>query len=88
MGVETICIAIVAALVYALAGYLKSAGENFDFVKFGATCAVGAVVGVILYGAGVPITEEAVLTQMAAYAGIVVVAENILKAIVKRMRGG
>jgi len=81
---EAIIYAVVAAIVFALSGYLKSAkDEEFDATKFAATILVGALVGVVLYVKGAPITEEAVATQFAAYAGIVVILENALKAVVR-----
>ncbi|RKY68967.1 MAG: hypothetical protein DRQ24_11225 [Candidatus Latescibacterota bacterium] len=82
----TILIAIVAAAIFASAGYLKSSGtENFDATKFSATVLVGAIVGVVMYFGGVPVTEANVIEQLAAYAGIVAVVENILKAIIRRL---
>lgn len=79
---EAIVFAIVAAIVFALSGYLKSAkDEGFDVTKFAATILVGALVGVALYVKGAAITEEAVATQFAAYAGIVAIVENALKAL-------
>jgi len=81
---EAIIYAVVAAIVFALSGYLKSAkDEEFDATKFAATILVGALVGVVLYVKGAAITEEAVATQFAAYAGIVVILENALKTVVR-----
>ena len=81
----TIVVAILAAIIFAASGYLKSVGtEDFDTPKFAATVLVGAVVGAIMYASGLPVTEAGVLEQLAAYAGIVVVVENILKAILRR----
>ena len=81
---EAIIFAIVAAIVFALSGYLKSAkDEEFDVTKFATTVLVGALVGVVLYVKGAAITEEAVATQFAAYAGIVVIVENALKSVMR-----
>ena len=81
---EAIIFAIVAAIVFAASGYLKSAkDEEFDVTKFATTVLVGALVGVVLYVKGATITEEAVATQFAAYAGIVVIVENALKAVMR-----
>jgi len=81
---EAIIYAVVAAIVFALSGYLKSAkDEEFDATKFIATVLVGALVGVVLYVKGAAITEEAVATQFAAYAGIVVIVENVIKAVMR-----
>jgi len=84
---ETILLAVVAAMVYAIAGYLKSAGEDFNAVKFGATAIVGAFVGVSMFLSGLPITEASVMVQMGIYVGVVVMVENVLKAIVRKARG-
>jgi len=82
----TILIAIVAAAIFASAGYLKSSGtENFDATKFSATVLVGAIVGAVMYFGGVPVTEAGVAEQLAAYAGIVAVVENVLKAFLRRL---
>ena len=81
----TIAVAILAAIIFAASGYLKSVGtEDFDAPKFAATDLVGAIVGAIMYASGSPVTEANVLEQLAAYAGIVVIVENILKAILRR----
>jgi len=82
----TILIAIVAAAIFASAGYLKSSGtEDFDATKFSATVLVGAIVGAIMYLTGSPVTEASVIEQLAAYAGIVAVVENVLKAFLRRL---
>ena len=76
---------IVAAVVYALVGYLdKQVGESFDPLKMFVTACIGAVVGVVLYASGIPITSENVLMQMAAYAGLVAIVYKLLHAWVKR----
>ena len=81
---EAIIFSVVAAIVFAMSGYLKSAkDEEFDVTKFATTVLVGALVGVVLYVKGAAITEEAVATQFAAYAGIVVIVENALKAAMR-----
>ena len=82
----TILIAVLAAAIFASAGYLKSSGtENFDATKFSATVLVGAIVGAVMYFGGVPVTEAGVAEQLAAYAGIVAVVENVLKAFLRRL---
>jgi len=81
----TILIAILAAIIFAASGYLKSAGtENFEATKFAATVLVGIVVGAVMYVSGSPLTEANVTTQIGIYAGIVAVVENVLKAILRR----
>jgi len=80
----TVLVAILAAVVFAASGYLKSATvENFDLEKFIATTLVGAVVGAVMYVGGGSITELSVTEQVAAYAGIVVLVENVIKTILR-----
>jgi len=82
----TIVVAILAAIIFAASGYLKSSGtENFETPKFVATIAVGAIVGAFMYASGLPVTEANVATQLVAYAGIVAVVENVLKAFLRRL---
>jgi len=82
----TILIAVIAAVIFASAGYLKSSStEDFDATKFSATVLVGAIVGAIMYLTGSPVTEASVIEQLAAYAGIVAVVENVLKAFLRRL---
>jgi len=79
-----IVVAIVAAIIYALTGYFKSAKEEVDLVKAITTVIIGALVGAVLHGANIPITEETVAAQLLAYAGLIVFVENIVKAIYRR----
>lgn len=84
MGIETLAVAIVAALVYALAGYLdRQEAEEFNLTKMFATAVIGLVVGVVLWASGIPITSENVMTQMAAYAGLVAIVYKVLHAGIK-----
>ena len=81
----TIVVAILAAIIFAASGYLKSVGtENFEPTKFTATVLVGIVVGAVMYASGSPVTEANVATQLAMYAGVIAVVENVLKAILRR----
>jgi len=82
----TILIAVLAAAIFAASGYLKSVGtENFEAAKFAATVLVGIVVGAVMYVSGSPVTESSVAEQLAAYAGVVAVVENALKAFLRRL---
>jgi len=84
-GVETVLIAVLAAAIYSATSYLKKHmkddPENFDPVKFAATLIVGAIVGFSMWTSGIPITQEAVETQLVAYAGLVAIVENVIKVI-------
>jgi len=80
----TILIAMVAAAVFAVSGYLKSVKtEDFEIRKFVPTIAVGAILGAITYAIGSPVTELGVMEQVAAYIGMIVLLENVLKALLR-----
>lgn len=62
-GVETILISVFAAVIYSMSMYIKKNlksdnPQDFEVTKFLATVIVGAVVGVVMWQANVPITEE------------------------------
>ena len=85
---ESVFIAILASIAYAMTHYFKKAGkEKFSVTKFLATVIVGAIVGVVMYTQNVPITEESFETQFIAYAGLVALVENVIKIIIKGVRG-
>ncbi|MEM2484416.1 MAG: hypothetical protein QXU87_04025 [Candidatus Caldarchaeum sp.] len=75
---KTILLGLVGGALYGLTGYIKS-GEPFDRMKFAKTVALAAVIGAANSVAGLPVTEEAVLTLLSA--GEVAVIENLLKAL-------
>jgi len=84
MGIVELLLPIVAAVVYALAGYLdRQEGEVFDPMKMVATALIGVVVGVVLYASGIPVTSENVMLQMAAYAGLIAIVYKVLHAGIK-----
>jgi len=68
----------VSGLVLGLAGYLKARTkqEQFDVKKFLKTGVLGAVVGALVAGTGLP--EDIVLQGIANMGGIVLL-ENVLK---------
>jgi small basic protein len=74
--------AIAAAVLYALAGYSKSMGETFDKQKFITTIVIGVAVGIIQVIMG--LTYDAAYT-FAVSAGIIVIIENITKAVYRRL---
>ena len=82
----TVAYAILSALIYSVIFYGKhhfkpDKPETFDPVKLGATLVIGAIIGIVFYIGSVPITAEAVEIQLFAYAGIVALAETILKIV-------
>jgi diacylglycerol kinase len=82
-----IVVAIAAAVVYALTGYFKSVKEEVDMVKAVTTVIIGVLVGVVLYVGNIPVTAENVAAQMLAYAGLIVLVENIVKGVYRRFEG-
>jgi|GEM_PF-1221149 len=77
-----IVIALLAAIVYAVLGYLKSATEEeLDWYKLARTIILGLLIGLGLVIAGIPVTQETVLAEFVALAGLYVLIENALKAI-------
>ena len=83
---ETIVYAIIASVIYGLAGYLKNAPqEDFDVAKFLSTFVVAVLIGSICYVTGVPITEANVTEQLAAYTGLIVLVQQLIKALMRRV---
>jgi hypothetical protein len=86
MGIETIGIALLMAVIYTVLGVAKSVGEDFQPTKAGATIILGLIIGVFMYASGLPITNASVAEQLAVYGGLLYVIENIIKAIVRRWK--
>lgn len=84
MGIETIGVALLMAVLYTLLGYSKSLGEEFSPTKAGATVGLGLLIGAVMYVSGMPITEVNVAGQLAIYGGLIYTIENGIKAIVRR----
>ena len=81
-------IAVFSAIVYSLTMYVKKHlnsenPQDFDTAKFVTTVIWGAIVGVVLQMSGVPVNEQAVEEQFAAYTGLIALTENIVKAIIR-----
>lgn len=84
--IEAILVAVVVSAGYALLGYAKNVGTDFDLEKYGATVILGTIIGVILYSSGTPITEAVVVELMAVHVGLLCIIENGLKALYRRVR--
>ncbi len=69
----------VYALVMFAQKHMKDMPEDLDVMKLLATVGVGALVGVGLFLAGDPVSQEIITVQLAAYAGLVSVGESLLK---------
>lgn len=91
MDVGSLLIAIFSAVVYSLSMYVKKHlnsenPQSFDVAKFITTVIWGAIVGAALQLSGVPINEQAVEEQFVAYAGLIAITENVVKAIIRAVR--
>ena len=87
----SLAIAVFSAIVYSLSMYMKKHlnsenPQSFDAAKFVTTIVWGAIVGAALQMSGVPITEQAVEEQFAAYTGLITITENVVKAIIRAVR--
>jgi hypothetical protein len=90
MDLSSLGIAVLSAVVYSLSMYVKKHlnpdnPQSFDVTKFLTTLIWGAVIGVVLQLSGVPITEQTVEEQFIAYAGLIAITENIVKAILRAL---
>ncbi len=88
MEISSIILAAVAGALYGVLFYVKAqqnSGEDFDYWKFGATVFLAAIIGVAMGAAGMPVTQATVELQIAAYVGYVVVLENVLKLIWRKI---
>ncbi|MDP2954428.1 MAG: hypothetical protein Q8O76_14085 [Chloroflexota bacterium] len=83
----TILYAVFAALGYALLFYAKAyqGGEQFSQTKFLATLLVGAGIGVLAVVTGSPITKEGAEAQLLTLASVIVLLDNILKLIWRKL---
>lgn len=76
--------AIIGALLYAVTGYLKNCAKDpFSLVKFGQTLFVGVFVGLIMYSLN---ANFEVGLNIAVSLGLVALAENLSKAIIRWLR--
>lgn len=85
----TVLVAAGGAASYAASSYLRNREgrrEAFDIERFSATVILGAVIGAGAALAGVEVTPEFVVGQLAMYAGLAVVIEKLLKAAVDAYR--
>lgn len=81
---EQIFTGIGAGITLALTGFAKSSGEKFNHIRFGATIILGGIVGLGYGVANIPLdTGMSYATQV----GAIILIENILKAIKRRLFG-
>ena len=80
---EQIIYAVVGAVAYGVAGYLKNTPlETFDLQKFASTVIIGLAIGGISVYYNINYDAAA---QMALSAGLTAIVENIIKAIFRRV---
>lgn len=83
--------AAVAAAIYSISVYMKrrKQGDTFDPYKFFATVIVGIVVGIAIFlSTDRTLDAETLAGQIAAYTGMVVLVENILKYLMRSASTG
>jgi len=85
----TFVLAVFAAMIYALLGYLKSVDpegtpEEMDWPKIAATMVLGVLIGFGLAVMDIPVTAETVAVQMLSYTGVLYLVEAIIKAVIRR----
>jgi hypothetical protein len=85
--IATLVLVLLAALVYALSGFFKNAGEKPDLIKMGATIVVGLIYGVYVLYIGISPTPEGWVAFLASAGFAVVIIENVLKGIARRFFG-
>ena len=88
MDISTIIMAMIASAGYGVLFYVKaqqSSGEAFNYGKFGATLLLAALIGIAMGATGMPVTQVTVEVQFAAYVGYVVVLENLLKLLWRKL---
>lgn len=88
MVMETIILAVIAAVMYAGTQFIKKnldpeKPQEFDGGKFGATIVVGAGVGLVFGYSGIIPSESTVVEQLVAYSGATAIIENGLKIIIR-----
>lgn len=86
--IQSIILSLVSAASYSIIFYIKKKEsfdpEDFNKFKFGSTLLVGLSIGGVLVYTGSPITQEAIETQLVAYAGITALVESILKFVYRK----
>ena len=83
MAIETIFLALVAAMLYAGTQFIKKVPtdkpEEFNWTKFLATVVLGGAIGVAAALKGVVPDQTSVELQLALFAGATAVIENGIK---------
>ena len=90
MNYLTLAYAMISTVVYAASFYIKNrqtTDESFDPAKFAATLIVGLIIGIVTMLTGSPLTEQDVITQLIAYAGLVTFIETWLKTLTRTWKG-
>ena len=80
--IQTLVTAIVAALIYAIGGYLKQT-EKLDYEKLFTTVLLGCAIGIVSWYMG---TTHDTATQLLTSAGLIVNIEVWGKAIYRKLK--
>jgi len=83
MGFENILIGLGAGFAYGMAAWKKTAGQDFDLMKFVPTVALGTVGGVVAEFTGMQIDAAVEFLVVMGATGFV---ENIVKAVMRHLK--
>jgi hypothetical protein len=75
---------VASAVIYAMTAYMKAVVDNkeeFDYVKFGTTIVIGAIVGVVM--SVFHVTYDVATTWLTTI-GIVVIVEKLIKSLYQK----
>lgn len=90
-GIESVVIAVISAIIYSLAIYVKKTQkdypESFEVVKVISTAVTGGIVGIFIVLSGSSVTEATIEVQLGLYGGLAVAVESIVRAIYRRTGG-
>ena len=94
MSVETIFLALVAAMLYAGTAFIKKVPsdkpEEFDWAKFFATVILGGLIGVMYARTDIIPDQTGIELQLGVFAGTTAIIENMIKIAwrtIQKMRG-
>lgn len=84
-------VAFVAAAAFIAAGFGRNKaehGDEFDPYRAAATVLLAEVLAVLATLAGIPVTQEFIMTQIPAYMGVIYLVQKVLRAAVATFDGG
>jgi len=87
MTVETVILAMVAAVLYAGTAFIKKVPmdepEKFNWVKFLATIVLGLAIGIAAATKGIIPDQTSMELQLGLFAGSTAIIENVIKLVLR-----